>query len=120
MAERVEAPAPAEASAAQSLPNVRAFEGDVIIARVLRAGAVLSGLCFGGSLMLELLPATSSQGYAIDALRKGGITLLVLTPMLRLVAAGILLGLRGEWRFALYAATVLLLLALAIGTGMTS
>ena len=120
MAERVEAPAPVEASAAQPLPRVPAIEGDAILARVLRTGAVLSGLCFAGSLLLELLPASSSQAYAIDALRKGGITLLVLTPLVRLVAAGVLLGLRGEWRFALYAASVLLLLALAIGTGMSA
>ena len=123
MAERVEVAAPvspAEAPAAQPLPRVRALEGDVIIARLLRTGAVFSGVCFAGSLLLELVPPSGAQAYAIDALRKGGISLLVLTPLVRLVAAGILLGVRGEWRFALYAATVVLLLALAIGTGMSA
>ena len=120
MAERVDTPGPVEASAAQPLPRVRSLEGDVIIARLLRTGAALSGMCLAGSLLLELWSPSSTQAYAIDALRKGGISLLVLTPLARLVAAGILLGLRGEWRFALYAATVLLLLAVAIGTGMSA
>jgi hypothetical protein len=120
MGERVEAPAPVEASAAQPLSRARVFDGEIVIARLLRTGAVLSGMCFGGSLLLELLPLSTSQAYAIDALRRGGISLLMLTPLVRLVAAGILLGMRGEWRFALYAASVLLLLALAIGSGMSS
>lgn len=118
MAERIDVPTPVEASAAP-LPRARVLDGEIIIARLLRAGALLAGLCFGASLVIELLPPTAAQGYAIDAFRKGGIFLLILTPLTRLVAAGVLLGMRGEWRFAIYAASVLLLLALAIGVGMS-
>ena len=119
MAERVDAPAQVGAPAVASLPRARVLDGENLIARLLRTGAVLSGLCFAASIALELLPQSESQGYAIDVLRKTGISLLVLTPVLRLVAAGVLLGLRGEWRFAIYAATILLLLALAVGAGMS-
>jgi hypothetical protein len=121
VAERVEEPPPAEvvSPVVAPLPRARVLEGDVVIARLLRSGAVLSGLCFAASILLEVLPETHSQAYAIDVLRRGGISLLVLTPVLRLIAAGVLLGLHGEWRFAVYAATIVLLLSLALGAGMS-
>jgi uncharacterized membrane protein len=123
VAERVEdpppAPAPLASPAVAPLPRARALEGDIIIARLLRAGAVLSGLCFAASIVLDLLPQSHAQAYALDALRRAGVSLLVLTPVTRLVAAGVLLGLQGEWRFALYASSIVLLLALALGAGMS-
>jgi uncharacterized membrane protein len=101
------------------MPRARALEGDVVIARLLRAGAVLSGVCFAASIVLELVPKSHAQAYALDALRRVGVSLLILTPVTRLVAAGVLLGMQGEWRFALYAGTIVLLLAVALGAGMS-
>ena len=115
------------ATAVQGTPaagGVRA-RGEVIagerwIARVLRAGAVLSGGLFLGSLALELLPASQGTSVAIDSLRKAAASLLLVTPVARLVVAGVALGLRGEWRYTLYAAGVLGLLALAVGAGFAA
>ena len=57
---------------------------------------------------------------AIDTLRKGAASLLLVTPVARLVVAGAMLGLRGEWRYTLYAAGVLGLLAIAVGAGISA
>ncbi|WP_371817192.1 hypothetical protein [Myxococcus sp. CA051A] len=96
----------------------RTLAGDRWIARVLRVGAVLSGGMFVLSLGLEALPGTESTHVAIDQLRKAAASLLLVTPVARLGVAGTLLGLRGEWRYAVIAAGVLGLLALAVGAGI--
>ena len=103
-----------------ALPRARVIAGEQHIARLLKLGALVAGACFGGSLLLEALPESTLQAYAIDALRKSGVVLLVATPILRLVAAGTILGLRGEYRYTLCAATILLLLSLAIGMGLAA
>lgn len=69
------------------------------------------------SVGLEALPAEPRLVVAIDLLRKVGLAVLVVTPIARLATAGTILALKGEWRYALYGAGVLLLLALAIGAG---
>jgi hypothetical protein len=94
-----------------------AVAGERWIARVLRTGAVASGGLFLGSLALELLPQTEATSVAIDSMRKLGASLLLVTPVARLVVAGAALGLKGEWRYTLYAAGVLGLLAVAVGAG---
>jgi len=96
----------------------RTLAGDRWIARVLRVGAVLSGGMFVLSLGLEALPGTETTHVAIDQLRKAAASLLLVTPVARLGVAGTLLGLRGEWRYAVIAAGVLGLLALAVGAGI--
>ncbi|WP_375757895.1 hypothetical protein [Corallococcus exercitus] len=95
----------------------RLAAGERWIARVLRTGAVTSGAMFVTSLALELLPRDESVHVAIDLLRKGAASLLLVTPVARLAMAGTLLGLRGEWRYAAIAAGVIGLLALAVGAG---
>ncbi|RKG86041.1 hypothetical protein D7V88_18665 [Corallococcus terminator] len=95
----------------------RAMAGERWIARVLRTGAVMSGGMFVASLALELLPRDESVHVAIDLLRKGAASMLLVTPVARLAMAGTLLGLRGEWRYTAIAAGVLALLALAVGAG---
>ncbi|WP_233595301.1 MULTISPECIES: DUF1634 domain-containing protein [Corallococcus] len=95
----------------------RAMAGERWIARVLRTGAVMSGGMFVASLALELLPRGESVHVAIDLLRKGAASMLLVTPVARLAMAGTLLGLRGEWRYTAIAAGVLCLLALAVGAG---
>ncbi len=95
----------------------RLAAGERWIARVLRAGAVASGCMFVTSLGLELLPRDESVHVAIDLLRKGAASMLLVTPVARLAMAGTLLGLRGEWRYAAIAAGVMGLLALAVGAG---
>lgn len=96
----------------------RAVAGERWIARALRGGAVLSGGLFLASLPLELLPKSETVDITIDLLRKGAASALLVTPVVRLMVAGTMLGLRGEWRYTLYAAGVLGLLGLAVGAGL--
>ena len=96
----------------------RAVAGDRWIARVLRGGAVVSGGMFVASLALEALPQSENVHVAIDLLRKGAASLLLVTPVARLAVAGTLLGLKGEWRYTVIAAGVLGLLAIAVGSGI--
>jgi hypothetical protein len=96
----------------------RAESGERWIARLLRGGSLFSGALFLVSLALELAPGSEDTDVLIDVLRKGAASVLLLTPLLRLVVAGTSLGLRGEWRYALYALLVLGLMALAVGAGM--
>jgi hypothetical protein len=77
-----------------------------------------SGGLFLASLVLEALPESESVHVTIDVLRKGAASALLVTPVVRLVVAGTTLGIRGEWRYALYAAGVLGLLGLAVGAGL--
>jgi hypothetical protein len=115
---RVEATAPPP----QALPGVsqvrRAEAGEQWIARLLRVGSLCSGGLFLASVALEALPDSESVHVAIDVLRKGAASALLVTPVVRLVVAGTTLGLRGEWKYALYAAGVLGLLAVAVGAGL--
>ncbi|WP_224246344.1 hypothetical protein [Hyalangium gracile] len=98
----------------------RAMAGERWIARILRGGALISGSMFLASLGLEVLPQSEAVHVAIDTLRKGAASLLLVTPVARLVVAGTMLGLRGEWRYTLYAAGVLGLLAIAVGAGISA
>ncbi len=98
----------------------RSVAGERWIARILRGGAVISGCMFLASLGLEALPQSQMVQVAIDTLRKGAASLLLVTPVARLVVAGTMLGLRGEWRYTVYAAGVLALLALALGAGISA
>ncbi|WP_224368470.1 hypothetical protein [Hyalangium versicolor] len=98
----------------------RAVAGERWIARILRGGALISGGLFLASLGMEVLPQSETVQVAIDTLRKGAASLLLVTPVARLVVAGTMLGLRGEWRYTLYAAGVLGLLAIAVGAGISA
>lgn len=98
----------------------RAVAGERWIARILRGGALISGTMFLGSLVMEALPQSQTVQVAIDTLRKGAASLLLVTPVARLVVAGTMLGLRGEWRYTLCAVGVLGLLALAVGAGISA
>ncbi|ATB32370.1 hypothetical protein MEBOL_005847 [Melittangium boletus DSM 14713] len=112
-------PTPSESRARPSATHVeRAEAGEQWIARLLRGGALCSGALFLVSLALESLPDSESVHVLIDILRKGAASALLVTPVVRLMVAGTTLGLRGEWRYALYAAGVLGLLAVAVGTGL--
>ncbi|EPX64532.1 hypothetical protein D187_003268 [Cystobacter fuscus DSM 2262] len=95
----------------------RAEAGERWISRLLRGGAACSGALFLTSLALESLPDSEPVHVAIDVLRKGAASALLVTPVVRLVVAGTTLGIRGEWRYAAYAAGVLGLLAVAVGAG---
>jgi hypothetical protein len=96
----------------------RAVAGERWIARILRGGALLSGGLFVVSLGMEALPQSQQVAVTIDTLRKGAASLLLVTPVARLAVAGTMLGLRGEWRYTLYAAGVLGLLAFAVSAGL--
>lgn len=96
----------------------RAEAGEQWISRLLRGGAMCSGGLFLASLALEFLPQSETVHVAIDVLRKGAASALLVTPVVRLVVAGTSLGIRGEWKYALYAAGVLGLLAVAVGAGL--
>lgn len=114
------APAPPAAVVAaprvSGLPVTRGMDGERAIARVLRAGALLAGVCFAASVVLEALHVPSLQQDA-ELLRAAGATLLVVTPVARLVVAGVALGIRGEYRYSTYAAVILVLLIAAAGLG---
>lgn len=122
MADPVELPSqpPAPATRVAQIPHAREMSGEQLISGVLRTGAVLAGLCFLTSLVIELLPPSVPGSIAIEVLRKGGVALLIITPVLRLVAAGVVLGMRGEWRYTFYAACIVLLLALAVTAGFAA
>lgn len=96
----------------------RAAAGERWIARILRGGAVISGGMFLASLAMESLPSSLTAHVTIDTLRKGAASMLLVTPVARLVVAGAMLGLRGEWRYTLYAAGVLGLMAVAVSAGL--
>jgi hypothetical protein len=115
-----ETEAPAAAPAQARARVGRSVAGERWIARVLRGGAVVSGAMFLGSLAMEALPQSQTVHVAIDTLRKGAASLLLVTPVVRLVLAGTMLGLRGEWRYTLCAAGVLGLLAIALGAGISA
>ncbi|MFL5357889.1 hypothetical protein [Archangium sp.] len=108
----------APTTGASATPVERAEAGERWISKLLRGGAVCSGGLFLASLALEALPASEGVHVAIDVLRKGAASALLVTPVVRLVVAGTTLGIRGEWKYALYAAGVLGLLALAVGAGI--
>ncbi len=117
-AEPLTHPEPAEAPVVGRRRRVRAVAGDRWIARILRGGAVVSGGMLVLSLGLEVLPHSVDTHVAIDLLRKGAASLLLVTPVARLAMAGTLLGLKGEWRYAAIAAGVLGLLGIAVGAGI--
>jgi hypothetical protein len=97
---------------------VRGMDGERAIAAVLRAGAILAGLCFGASIVLERLSGVTGLARDAELLRATGASLLLVTPVVRLLVAGVALGLRGEHRYSVYAAVVLLLMVAAVGLGL--
>ncbi|MHB8875048.1 MAG: hypothetical protein ACYC8T_15290, partial [Myxococcaceae bacterium] len=70
------------ATVAPALPHARHLAGELWLARILRAGAVTSGLLFASSLVLDPLGAP----VVVDLLRKVGASVLIITPVLRLAA----------------------------------
>ncbi|EAU61965.1 hypothetical protein STIAU_5279 [Stigmatella aurantiaca DW4/3-1] len=96
----------------------RAMAGERWIVRILQGGALISGGMFLASLFMELLPLSQDVAVSIDTLRKSAASLLLVTPVARLAVAGTMLGLRGEWRYTLYAVGILGLLALSVGAGL--
>lgn len=103
--------------AANAKQRARTIGAERTISKLLRTGALLSVGLFGASILLEAIPQTQQVGIAIDLMRKAGLGVLIVTPLARLTAASAVLAAKGEWRYALYGAGVLLLLALGLSTG---
>lgn len=103
-------------SAPAPLPQGRPMEGATWLGRILRGGALLSGAVFAASIGAEAL----SFPAAADGLRKVAAAVLIATPIVRLVTAGVMLGLKGERRYAGYALGVLVLLALSVVAGLNA
>ncbi len=103
-----------------ALPRARDGQGDRAISLLLRAGSVSVGLCFIASMIVSLFPPSPEQRWLVDYLRQSGVGLLIATPVFRLIAAGVALGAHGEWRYTGYAASILLLLALAMASGLAA
>jgi hypothetical protein len=116
---RVDAP-PRNVVRAPGLPRARSIGGTKLIAGLLRSGAVAAGGMFVASLLLEALPESQTTSIGIDLLRKGGASILIATPVVRLVVAGGTLGVRGEWKYAAIAAAILGLLGVAVGAGVAA
>ncbi len=93
----------------------RLAAGERYVGRILRGGALASGALFVVSVAVRLLPVTRVTAVMGDLLEEGAVSLLLVTPVARMVASGVLLGAKGEWRYALYAAGVVTLLGLAVG-----
>ena len=113
MAEALDSPAPA-------LMQERYRRGEKAIARVLRTGALASGALFFLSLVIEALSVSQKMSTTADVLRKCAASLLLATPVARLLVAGTTLGLAGERKYALYSACVLGMLAMAIRAGFSA
>jgi hypothetical protein len=107
----------------EALPVTRGFAGEVQVAWLLRVGAVLAGGCFLLSLVVDALVPTvwkvDGAAQLVHNLRRAGVALLILTPVARLASSGVMLGLRGEWRYSIYGALVLVLLGVAIALGIS-
>lgn len=108
------------ASAAEVIPRARPLHGERTIARVLRVGGLAGGACFAASIGLRLFPDTERIAVMIDLLQKAGASMLIATPVVRLGVAGVALGLRGEWRYLVYSAAIVALLATALGAGLAA
>jgi hypothetical protein len=93
--------------------------GERSIGRVLRVGAWSSGGLFLASVMLQAIPQAAQWQPEIQVLRAAAASLLVVAPVVRLIVAGSVLGIHGEWRYAAAAGGVLGLLGLALGLGYT-
>jgi hypothetical protein len=103
-----------------AVPRARSVVGERVISQTLRGGALLSGALFSLSLLAELLPSSTQSSVLIAQLRRAGASMLLITPVARLAVAGATLGLRGEWRYLMYAAGVLTLLAIAVTAGFAA
>ena len=92
------------------------MDGERAIASVLRTGAALSFACFTASLIVDRV----SHAYAAqaDILRAAGASLLMVTPVVRLVVAGVALGQRREYRYSVYALAILVLMGVAASLGV--
>lgn len=97
--------------------RARTIGAERTISKLLRTGALLSVGLFAASILLEAIPQNQQVSIAIDLMRKAGLGVLLVTPLARLTAAAAVLAAKGEWRYALYGAGVLLLLALGLSTG---
>lgn len=113
---------PANELVVAEAPEVKARElgRERGLAMLLRAGGVLGGACFLASIPLQYLPPSAHTDVLADLLRKAGASFLIVTPIARLGVAGVMLALRGEWRYLAYAAGTLSLLALAVGARMAA
>jgi hypothetical protein len=105
---------------APGLPRARSIGGTKLIAGLLRSGAVAAGGMFVASLLLEALPESQTTSIGIDLLRKGGASILIATPVVRLVVAGGTLGVRGEWKYAAIAAAIHGQQRVAVGAGVAA
>lgn len=113
----VEAPGHPTGPSARALPRTHHLDGERLVGRLLRMGAIGSGTLFASSLLLGLFEPDQTSAVAADILRKAAGSILLVTPVVRLIVGGTILGLKGEWRYALYAGAILFLLAIALGTG---
>lgn len=111
-------PAEPAVVAAPALPTVRAMDGERAIAGVLRMGALLAFACFSASLLVEAVATSGAYAAQADSLRAAGASLLIVTPVVRLVVAGVALGFRGEYRYSAYAVAILALMATAASVGI--
>jgi len=107
----------AEEPAVPALPASRELGGERTLALLLRAGGVLGGGCFLGALALRALPDGETVHVTQDLLQKAGASFLIATPVARLGLTGVMLGLKGELRYLVYALLSLGLLAVALGAG---
>jgi uncharacterized membrane protein len=91
----------------------KALAIESILARVLRLGSVLAGVLLAAGIGTMLLTRTGFGPGLISA----GLIILLLTPVLRVLVAGLVFVHERDWLFALFCLVVLCSLAFGVKLG---
>ena len=86
---------------------------ELILARFLRIGSVIAALLLGRGIALMILGLTGLAPRLITA----GLLVLLGTPVLRVVVAGVIFVREKEWAFAFFSVVVLCAVAAGIYLG---
>lgn len=86
----------------------RVLSIELILARLLRVGSVIAAALVGAGLVAMLTGVSAATG---SLLITWGLLVLVSTPVLRVLVAGLVFLWEKDWRFALFCLVVLCALA---------
>jgi len=87
---------------------------ELILARVLRIGSVIAGVLLAAGIGAMLVTGTTSPHRLITA----GLITLLLTPVLRVLVAGVVFVKERDWLFALFCLVVLCALTAGVTLGL--
>lgn len=86
---------------------------EMVLARLLRIGSLIAALLLGAGITIMLLGQTELAPKLITA----GLLVLLGTPVLRVVAAGVIFVKEGDWHFAAFSLVVLCAMAAGVYFG---